>query len=347
MSDLIFSIWMHFCVLPGPDMQTRNGHSMKYITDINQCVSMTNVALQHGCDVQSHHLDQGIPTPLFFNLAGLPRTKIDGASLSALQEHLLAAGYEMEEKNSIGQTPLLFAANTCKLRCLAVLNQLVSLGANIHATDNEGRGALHQALDLCRGLMASYLEIFMKGQLRQESHAMSEWIIDYYHNSDVPLVDSDNFTVYPSDIEWTHARHTDYHDDVYDDDADIDYSPDNDSEVWDPCGDGDDDRHAYIGGYDIDDFNISNGIEDIEVSLPSSKQKTRLRLKLLTLLGAGCDPNLVDKEGASPSDYARREDLWPQWEWALAQTGYIYDEDKQLWIKDVSFSDIVDFTAAE
>ena len=54
------------------------------------------------------------------------------------------------------------------------------------------------------------------------------------------------------------------------------------------------------------------------------------------------------KKGATPSDYARREDLWPQWEWALEHSGYMYDEDTRLCIPGVSFSDIlVDMTDGE
>jgi hypothetical protein len=50
-----------------------------------------------------------------------------------------------------------------------------------------------------------------------------------------------------------------------------------------------------------------------------------LRLKLLALLEAGCDPNAVDGKGDAPSVYAQREGLWPQWAWALDQTGWRYD----------------------
>lgn len=58
--------------------------------------------------------------------------------------------------------------------------------------------------------------------------------------------------------------------------------------------------------------------------------KTRLRLKLLALLRAGCDPNSVDNEGMSPSDYAEREGQWPQWAWAFDQSGWAYSMDANL-----------------
>jgi len=54
--------------------------------------------------------------------------------------------------------------------------------------------------------------------------------------------------------------------------------------------------------------------------------KARLRLKLLELLKADCDPNILDKDGESPSDYATMEGLWAQWGWALASSGWRYNE---------------------
>ncbi|ERF68340.1 hypothetical protein EPUS_02796 [Endocarpon pusillum Z07020] len=87
--------------------------------------------------------------------------------------------------------------------------------------------------------------------------------------------------------------------------------------------------------------------KDVIQNHDHQSQKTRARYKLLTLLEAGCNPNVLDNDLASPSDYARRESLLPQWEWALVHSGYMYDEDKQEWIRNVSFSDIVDMTAGE
>ena len=69
--------------------------------------------------------------------------------------------------------------------------------------------------------------------------------------------------------------------------------------------------------------------------------KTRLRFKLLTLLRAGCDPNVVDDDGSSPSDDARYHGLWPEWTWALLNAGYVFDEGSNRWVKrseeEVSF----------
>jgi hypothetical protein len=61
--------------------------------------------------------------------------------------------------------------------------------------------------------------------------------------------------------------------------------------------------------------------------------KGRLRSKLLILLQAGCDPNVLDNKGKSPGDLAERLGLWPQWEWALTNAGYIYNSVNQRWIE--------------
>ena len=53
-------------------------------------------------------------------------------------------------------------------------------------------------------------------------------------------------------------------------------------------------------------------------------------LMLLVLLRAGCDPNTLNNAGLSPSDYARKKGLWPNWEWALSESGYVYNSDKDL-----------------
>ena len=50
------------------------------------------------------------------------------------------------------------------------------------------------------------------------------------------------------------------------------------------------------------------GIEHF-IKHPIKVLKTRMRFKLLTLLRANCDPNVLDASGASPSDYARRDGL--------------------------------------
>lgn len=92
---------------------------------------------------------------------------------------------------------------------------------------------------------------------------------------------------------------------------------------------------GYVLCYDPDECKTKR-IRD-----PLPILKTRLRFKLLTLLRAGCEPNLVDNNGKSPSDDARSHGLWPEWTWALLNAGYVFDEGSDRWVKrleeEVSF----------
>ena len=77
-----------------------------------------------------------------------------------------------------------------------------------------------------------------------------------------------------------------------------------------------------------DDWNDEHLIRN-----PIQVLKKGLRFKLLALLKAGCDPNLVDKEGKCLSSYAERDGLWPQWSWAFVNSGYMLDGQSGRWVK--------------
>ena len=85
----------------------------------------------------------------------------------------------------------------------------------------------------------------------------------------------------------------------------------------------------------LEEYVLMRDQNDVELVIknPINILKTRLRHKLLTLLQADCDPNVLDNAGASPSDYARRDGLWPQWSWALEQSGHIYDARNDRWVR--------------
>lgn len=85
--------------------------------------------------------------------------------------------------------------------------------------------------------------------------------------------------------------------------------------------------------YSIDYIFCENHDGDLEmIRNPMQVLKKRTMFKLLTLLQLGCDPNVVDYEGLSPSDYAMRDGIWPQWRWALLNAGYIHHR-KNGWVK--------------
>ena len=70
---------------------------------------------------------------------------------------------------------------------------------------------------------------------------------------------------------------------------------------------------------------------------PNQVLKERLRFKLFHLLEVGCDLNLINKAGRSPSDYAEENGVWPQWRWALVSSGYVYNQDSGRCVKGSEF----------
>ena len=137
--------------------------------------------------------------------------------------------------------------------------------------------------------------------------------------------------------------------DVEDEDEEEDTSEDNSGEEDDEDEDEDDDEDDE-GDEDDEDNEDSNidgviipegyvlcydsGGESLKIiRKPLPIVKTRLRFKLLTLLRAGCDPNLLDHDGNSPSDDAEYHGLWPEWTWALLNAGYVFEEDSDRWVK--------------
>lgn len=105
-----------------------------------------------------------------------------------------------------------------------------------------------------------------------------------------------------------------------------------DEDDEDDGDDGDDEALEIPEGYVLcnDEYGISHIIRK-----PLLILKTRLRFKLLTLLRAGCNPNLLDDDGSSPSDDAEYHGLWPEWTWALLNVGYVVDENSNRWVKRV------------
>ena len=77
---------------------------------------------------------------------------------------------------------------------------------------------------------------------------------------------------------------------------------------------------------DMLEYIISRDYEGVRhiIRNPIRVLKLRLRYMLLVLLEAGCDPNTLDDKGESPNDYAERDNLLPQWEWALRKAGYVF-----------------------
>lgn len=60
--------------------------------------------------------------------------------------------------------------------------------------------------------------------------------------------------------------------------------------------------------------------------------KARTAIKALVLIEAGYDSNVLDDNGESPSDCAKKG-IWPQWAWALGEAGYTWHDMQSKWVK--------------
>ena len=251
-------------------------------------------------------------------------------------EYLSNIGYELEKKNHRGQTPLLWTASSYQPQVIKCLRTFIRKGANLYAVDSSGRGVVHSALaaphmfDSWRTLTITIHNVDVTKMYglphliyRTGSTAHADDYRDQFsfgEHEDASLFDSE---VYLSQTDH-YGTVQEIHDSTDDISTIFDSAPTGSSLVEDGT------LEEYVLILD------PNGVERL-IKNPIHVLKTRLRYKLLTLLQAGCDPNILDNGGASPSDYARRDGLWPQWSWALEKSGHIYDARKDRWVRILRF----------
>ena len=298
---------------------------------------MTQVVLAHGCDIEDTIGFSAQANVLFELCYHWP---IDQAPISTLDravEYLINIGYEVEKKNHRGQTPLLWTASSYQPQVIKCLRAFMrNKRADLNAVDSAGRGVIHSALavphifDGWRNLMITthgvhVTDLYGLPHLiyRTESTAYAGDYSDQVLESN-PFAEEDYASLFGSEAYLfqtdQYATTQETHDSTDDISTRFDSAPTGSTTV--------DDRT-------LDDFVLMQDLHGVEhvIKNPIKILKKRLRHKLLTLLQADCDPNVLDNAGASPSDYARRDGLWPQWSWALEQSGHIYDARNDRWVR--------------
>ena len=329
------------------------------VWDFDQLVSMTNAAIRSGCDIEDATCYMPEVANALFEIVrwcplNEPHLEVPRKAITYLTE----VGYDLERRNSEGFTPLLHAARCYQPQVVQCLNAYLKMKADINAVDSLGRGPLHCALTVpcCFDHWKS---------LRLTNYILFD-IMNYYwvprcvydtehigYTSDFEYVGLD-----PNSLEHPHlaespvrrgrvclgrCRSSRLYGLTADPNADkarLDWTVPSDACK---CGIDFDDHAARLTTYGDPcvpdgpeyDYIICKDFPGTEhfIKHPVKVLKTRLRFKLLTLLRGNCDPNLLDNMGLSPSDYARRDGLWPQWHWALKNTGFSYEPESDRWVR--------------
>ena len=298
---------------------------------------MTQVVLAHGCDIEDTIGFSAQANVLFELCYHWPIDQAPTSTLDRAIEYLINIGYEVEKKNHRGQTPLLWTASSYQPQVIKCLRAFMrNKRADLNAVDSAGRGVVHSALavphifDGWRTLMiithgVHVTDLYGLPHLiyRTESTAYAGDYSDQVLESN-PFAEEDYASLFDSEAYLfqtdQYATTQETHDSTDDISTRFDSAPTGSTTV--------DDRT-------LDDFVLMQDPHGVEhrIKNPIKILKKRLRHKLLTLLLADCDPNVLDNAGASPSDYARRDGLWPEWSWALEQSGHIYDARNDRWVR--------------
>lgn len=367
---------------------------------LSDCIRMTRTALAYGCDV-SERIKQCrlVPDPLF-RLDSSKFYDRRGRVLPAGIHYVLDLGYELEERNIDGFTPLLYAASQFSKTTTRALQALIEKKADLSATDLHGKNALQiaqkpfwvmeswQTSELSREWRA--IPRPNGGPAKGEDHAhvlfnrcfklcKTDCTVQEEGFDEEPfdLLEPDHWLLHCSDssdlrhrhypgtppnahmeieevssLDGTHMSETlnDDSNDELEDLVEIALGHQCDREGYQACHpecsidlsswrlyaetDGSMRVIDLSGDYDVDlvPTVVGCGCTTL-IRNPIPILKRRAKFKLLTLLRAGCDPNHIDKHDQSSSDDARYHNLWPEWTWALLNSGYAYDDDTERWVK--------------
>ena len=291
----------------------------------DQCMRMIRAAMAKDCEIDaSVSYDASVANALFEIEAWWSLSKKHRSVPEEAIEFLVAIGYDLEARNSAGCTPLLHTAVSHKPQVVTCLKTLLSKGADIHVSDSSGRGALHCALAAPHhfdGWKTLRLTNFSQHSLQNHFfipahlyHTQSSvFASDYSKWQDDAVADDElipKTTNCSGSIQNEESRQT--------------------AAVFGGCqcgfkaSDDQEENQSTTGSFQEAKMATCEDFAGVKhrIRHPIHILKMRVRFKLLTLLKAGCNPNVFDKAGETPSAYAKRDGLWPQWTWALREAGY-------------------------
>lgn len=287
-------------------------------SDYIKCISTTELALENGFDNKtSWHAPLGNPLLNALQVAQQHTSTTERQCTEVLQE-LLAVGFDQIHPESDTITPLLYLASTPGWRSLTMLRFFIANGADIHAVSSIcEQNALHFCL--------SYFDVEFQTPVNGDCRCSSQ------HGNGMPLGESSTIFEPRSSHSHGNSEHDEDSPGGGDDPKEEDESDDN---AFNATG-----SYNMLGtkflqlSYckvrDIDDFKSADDTSRDRGGDSEPEPwmfKARLRLKLLALLEAGCDPNAREAHGYSPTDWAELHEIMPQWEWALENSGWKYNE---------------------
>ena len=346
-TDIVTVVWNSF-VEAHSGLADMMGVSVEKLKSFEECVAITQLALDNDCAINSAN-DRRLDAGPLFALVGTEIADVDASTFLDATGYLLSIGWDLEEKNRKGQTPLLYAAAAFGPQVARCLRVLIEKGARLDASDEMGRGPLLSAL--CSPLGTSnwidltYIWYVEEGITFDNNWALCEAfrtedrrnVRDYYDTENIldpltahisphmsrstPSLDGIERSQLPRDQGSSFTAEQLASIDCAMSDLESNASSCSEESVSNP----EDDEYVYCHDWEGNGVWIHN---------PSHVLKDRARIKLKILLEAGCDPNDQDNDGQSTNDYAR-DGLWSQWLWALEKTGYVFDEEQKRWVKRI------------
>ena len=370
-TDIITTIWELAVgeAQHGPRAHEPGAQPTGGVVKFDERVAMTQLALDNDCNIYDANKENVSSGPLFSISVHDPMYDPDSSHMRNLIQYLTSIGYNLEDQNVFGQTPLLYAASQCFPATTEHLGILIERGARLDAKDDFGLGLLHTVLLHYLFLMNSGKEPYP-----YERYGALERVYWYSNPSSFSWLPDERdmyweigFLLrqdYPEDCRLQEIVGDDFPRAMH---ADVcEYTPSNPN----CCPNTESSRRiglqasqiavkrslsevasfieferdeafcseeSILETNDMDDYVIARNYEDGEdcwIRNPVPLLKARVASKLKILLEAGCDPNVLDDDGLSPSEYAKRGKwLREAWVSALRVTGHTFDAVRDRWIK--------------
>ena len=160
---------------------------------VEDCILMSELALKYGCCVNAtlvHTMD--FASPLFLNETCSERQLQSSADILVMVTFLSRIGFDLEQRNSYGQTPLLHSCLLVGHDADAKVEAMLTCLAKKNVFDNFGRGPLHSAIFVRRTWRTCFPTadaVCERGDLDYDDNDMLEFDAEDFQASTVQHMD--------------------------------------------------------------------------------------------------------------------------------------------------------------